>query len=102
MFMKKLMKIFWALTLVLAAGAVKAEVYDFTEGNRLTLLQDAHKATALKLELVKNAKHHIHIVSYYWDNNGYPIELMQELSKAHARGVDVRLMSTWIPRSPSA
>ncbi len=85
------------MTLVLTAGLAVGEVYDFTEGNRLTLLPDPHESTELKLELVKNAKHHIHIVTYYWDNKGYPIELMRELKKAHARGVDVRLMSTYIP-----
>jgi len=85
------------MTLILTAGFAKGAVYDFTEGNKLTLLQDPHQSTELKLDLVRHAKHHIHIVTYYWDNKGYPIELMDELKKAHARGVDVRLMSTYIP-----
>jgi putative cardiolipin synthase len=85
------------MTLILTAGFAKGEVYNFTEGNRLTLLQNAHTSTELKIDLVKHAKHHIHIVTYYWDNKGYPIELMNELKKAHARGVDVRLMSTYVP-----
>lgn len=74
-----------------------AEVYKYTEDNKVTLLQDARASVALKLDLVRNAKHHIHIVTYYWDNHGYPIELMKELNKAHARGVDVRIMTTFIP-----
>ena len=97
--MKKLIEraLAFIMTLILMAGLAKGEVYDFTEGNRLTLLPDPHESKELKLELVKNAKNHIHIVTYYWDNKGYPIELMRELKKAHARGVDVRLMSTYIP-----
>lgn len=85
------------MTLVLTAGLAKGAVYDFTEGNKLTLLHDPVKSTELKLELVRNARHSVHIVTYYWDNTGYPIELMKELKKAHARGVDVRLMSSYIP-----
>lgn len=85
------------MTLILTAGLAKGAVFDFTEGNRLTLLKDPHQSSELKLDLVRKAKHHIHIVTYYWDNKGFPIELMSELKKAHARGVDVRLMSTYIP-----
>lgn len=85
------------MTLVLTAGLAQGAVYDFTEGNKLTLLHDPVKSTDLKLELVRNARHSVHIVTYYWDNSGYPIELMHELKKAHARGVDVRLMSSYIP-----
>lgn len=85
------------MTLILTAGLARGAVYDFTEGNKLTLLQKAREATELKLDLVRHAKHHIHIVTYYWDKKGFPIELMKELKKAHARGVDVRLMSTYIP-----
>lgn len=89
------------LTLILCsfltAGSLSAKVYDFTTDNKLTLLHDAHKAVALKLEMVKKARHHVHIVTYYWDNAGYPIELMKELAKAHDRGVDVRILTTYIP-----
>jgi|GEM_PF-725133 len=97
--MKKFLRraLSFIMTLILTAGFAKGAVYDFTEGNKLTLLQDPHKSTELKLDLVRHAKHHIHIVTYYWDNKGYPIELMEELKKAHERGVDVRLMSTYIP-----
>ncbi|MDD4975121.1 MAG: phosphatidylserine/phosphatidylglycerophosphate/cardiolipin synthase family protein [Bacteriovorax sp.] len=74
-----------------------AKVYDFTEDNKLTLLQDARAAVELKLDLVRHAKNHIHIMTYYWDKKGYPIELIRELKKAHERGVDVRIMTTYIP-----
>ncbi|MGZ3809825.1 MAG: phospholipase D-like domain-containing protein [Bacteriovorax sp.] len=79
------------------SGPGHAKVYDYTDGNRLTLLQDARDAVAFKMDLVRKAKHHIHIMTYYWDNNGYPLELMQELKKAHDRGVDVRIITTYLP-----
>lgn len=85
------------MTLILTAGLARGAVYDFTQGNKLTLLQSPHEATDLKLDLVRHAKHHIHIVTYYWDDKGFPIELMKELRNAHARGVEVRLMSTLVP-----
>ncbi len=75
----------------------KAKVYDFTEDNQLTLLEDARAAVDLKIELVKSARHHIHIMTYYWDKSSYPMVLINELRKAHDRGVDVRIISTYIP-----
>jgi putative cardiolipin synthase len=83
--------------LVSLVSPLQAKVYDFAEDNKLTLLQDARAAVELKLEMVRHAKHHIHIMTYYMDNNGYPIELMKELNIAHARGVDVRIITTFIP-----
>jgi len=82
---------------LLVMGSLSAKVYDYTEDNKVSLLEDARAAVALKLELVRNAKHHVHIMTYYWDKDGYPIELMQELNNAHARGVDVRIMTSYIP-----
>lgn len=98
-FMPKLFKIFLTGLLIGMPLTIplNAKVYDFTEDNKLTLLQDARAAVELKLDLVRHAKHHIHIMTYYWDNNGYPLELMKELNNAHARGVDVRIITTYIP-----
>lgn len=79
------------------SGASSAKVYDYTEDNQLTLLQNARDAVDLKLDLVRKAKSHIHIMTYYWDKKGYPMELITELKKAHDRGVDVRIMTTYIP-----
>lgn len=80
-----------------SAGPLSATVYDYTYNNNVILLEDARAAVALKMDMVKKARHHIHIMSFYWDNNGFPIELMDELNKAHARGVDVRIMTSYIP-----
>ena len=81
----------------LVSFPLQAKVYDFTEDNKLTLLQDARASVQLKLDLVRHAKHHIHIMTYYWDKSGYPADLILELKKAHERGVEVRIMTTYIP-----
>jgi phosphatidylserine/phosphatidylglycerophosphate/cardiolipin synthase-like enzyme len=77
--------------------SIQAKVYDFTEDNKLTLLQDTKAAVDYKINLIKHAKHHIHIMSYYWDDNGYSLEMMQELKNANNRGVEVRIITTFLP-----
>ena len=79
------------------AAAANAKVYDFTFGNKLTLLPEARQSAALKLDLIRHAKHHIHIMTYYLDKTDYPMELLQELRKANERGVQVRIMTSYIP-----
>ena len=79
------------------AIAANSKVYDFTFGNKLTLLPNARQSAVLKLDLIKNAKHHIHIMTYYLDKTDYPMELLQELRKANERGVQVRIMTSYIP-----
>lgn len=82
---------------LLFSGNLFAEVYEYTENNRLTLHEDARVSVEEKIELVKKAKHHIHIMSYYWDRKGFPLEMMKELRHAHRRGVDVRIMTSYLP-----
>lgn len=82
---------------IMVAEPIAAKVYDYSYNNKVTLLEDPRVAVSLKMEMVKKARHHVHIMTYYWDNNGYPLELMKELAAAHARGVDVRIMTTYIP-----
>jgi len=82
---------------LISSLSVQAKVYDFTEDNKLTLLQDTKAAVDLKIDLIKHAKHHIHIMSYYWDDKGYPMEMMEELKKANNRGVEVRIITTFLP-----
>ncbi len=96
--MSKLLAIlFLVLTTVVSIDTLQAKVYDFTEGNQITLLQDARNSAALKLDLVRSAKSSIHIMTYYWDKKGYPVELLEELKKAHQRGVDIRIITTSLP-----
>lgn len=96
---RKFLETFVAGFLICSCLSVSAfaKIYDFTDDNKLTLLQDARDAVKLKLDLVRHAKHHVHIMTYYWDKSGYPAELIQELKNAHERGVDVRIMTTYIP-----
>lgn len=79
------------------SASLYAKVYDFTEGNKLSLIQDAREGASIKLKLIREAKHHIHIMSYYLDKSGFSSEVMKELRNAHQRGVDVRIMTTFIP-----
>ena len=97
--MKKLI-IYLSLSIIcnfLTSGCLFAKVYDYTDDNKITLLQNVRESIALKLNLVKNAKHHIHIMTYFIDHSNFPMELMKELNKAHERGVDVRFITTYIP-----
>ncbi len=74
-----------------------SDVYDFTSNNSIELLKDSKNALEIKLELIKKAKHHIHIMSYFLDNSKYPQRVYEELHKAHQRGVEVRIVTTFIP-----
>ena len=73
-----------------------AKVYEYTYNNHLSLLEDPEKSVDLKVELIKNAKHHVHIVSFFWDDSALPKRLADELNKANARGVEVRILTTYI------
>lgn len=75
----------------------QATVYPFTENNKLTLLEDPKASVELKLEMVRNARHFIHITTYFWDDSSFPKRLAEELVKANARGVEVRILTTYFP-----
>lgn len=83
--------------LCLISLSTKALVYPFTTNNQLELLPDPYASKDLKLELVRKAKHHIHIMTYFWDKSTFPTELANELNLAHERGVEVRIISTFFP-----
>lgn len=74
-----------------------AEVYPFVSGNRVELLEDAHQSAKLKIEMVQNAKDHIHIMTFFWDDSEFPAQLSQALLEAYERGVDVRVLTTYFP-----
>nr|BDT27648.1 phosphatidylserine/phosphatidylglycerophosphate/cardiolipin synthase family protein [Bacteriovorax sp. HI3] len=74
----------------------QAKVYEHTQGNRLTLLEDPAAAVDYKVELIKKAKHHINIITFFWDDTNVPKRLAEELNKANARGVEIRVLSTFI------
>jgi len=95
--MEKSFLVFIISLLISILNIAYADVYDFTEGNQLTLIQESKESEKIKLELVKKAQHHIHIMTYYWDSTTFPTELIGELKKAHARGVEIRITTTFIP-----
>jgi putative cardiolipin synthase len=92
--MKKLLGLFILLCM---ASSAFATVYENTEGNKLTLLEDPAASAEYKIELIKNAKHHINILTFFWDNSSIPERMAIELSNANARGVEVRILTTLIP-----
>ena len=85
------------VTSVFASRSAFAHVYDFTDNNKLTLLQNPKDSADFKLDLIRNAKHHIHIMTYYLDKSDFSLQVASELKKAHDRGVDVRVMTTYLP-----
>lgn len=80
--------------LIVRPGKALATVYDYTYNNEISLIEDAKSSTEIKIEMVKKAKHHIHILYYCIDNSDFTIELIKELKNAHDRGVEVRVVST--------
>ena len=93
--MNKLL-IYFMLFLI-ASTNVNAKVYPFVTNNSFKLLHDPYESKDLKLQLVKEAKHHIHIMTYFWDKSEFPTELAHALNDAHQRGVEVRIISTLFP-----
>lgn len=83
------------LTMCLSSTAF-AKVYDYTHNNRLSLLEDANASVDLKVELIRKAKHHVHIVTFFWDDSVVPKRLADELNKANARGVEVRILTSFV------
>jgi phosphatidylserine/phosphatidylglycerophosphate/cardiolipin synthase-like enzyme len=74
-----------------------AEVYPIREGNHVTVLQDPADALRRKIALIKRANHHIHIMTYYWDDSPVGLEVANAVRAALDRGVEVRVLSTRIP-----
>lgn len=97
--MKKLKLLILTLTLILGFTSIEsqAKVYPFVTNNKIELLHDPYASKDLKLDLVRNAKHHIHIMTYFWDKSNFPSELASALNEAHKRGVEVRIISTLFP-----
>jgi putative cardiolipin synthase len=60
------------------------------------LIEDPRASVDLKVELIRNAKHHINIVTFFWDDSAVPARLAVELNKAHDRGVEVRILTSYI------
>jgi putative cardiolipin synthase len=74
-----------------------AKVYEQTSGNKLTLIEDPVLSVDHKVELINHARHHVHIVTFFWDDSTVPSRLSDALNRAHARGVEVRILTSFIP-----
>lgn len=94
--MKRLKLLGWILTLLFASKGM-ATVYPFVEGNQLELLENSRQSAELKLKLIREAKHHIHIITFFWDDTDFPQEMTRELVEANKRGVEVRVLTTYFP-----
>ena len=93
--MKNLIK-----TAVLFLGLIStlsAKVYEYTYDNQLTLLEDPSAAVEHKIDLINKARHHVHILTFFWDESGVPKRMAEALNAANARGVEVRILTTFIP-----
>lgn len=95
--MKAIYKMFVLLMSVIISQTSFGRTFNYTDNNSIELLKDSEKAAEVKLDMIRNAKHHIHIVSYYLDNSKFPTEVFNELKKAHERGVEVRILTTLVP-----
>jgi len=74
-----------------------AEIYPYTRGNQVELLEDPHESAQQKIEFIRQAQDHIHIISFFWDDSNFAKQLADELIKAHKRGVEVRLLTSYLP-----
>lgn len=90
-------KILILLLSLFMLSEVQGTVYPFVTGNKLSLLEDSREAAELKLEMVRQAKHHIHIITFFWDDTEFPKALAEELVRANKRGVEVRILTTYFP-----
>ncbi|NOT78674.1 MAG: hypothetical protein HOP07_06680 [Bacteriovoracaceae bacterium] len=85
------------LFIVLSTGVLSAKVYDFTSGNKIELMEDPHESADIKVDLINKAKHHVHIITFFWDESSLPARLAAALNEANKRGVEVRILTTAFP-----
>lgn len=85
------------LLLSFTSGVARAEVYPIRDHNRLTLLSDPDEGLDEKLAMIRSAQHHIHIMTYYWDDTPVGLEVAFAVREALERGVEVRVLASRIP-----
>ena len=92
-----MLKLFLIISSIILFSQAHGTIYPFVKGNRISLLEDSHEAAELKLEMVRQAKDHIHIITFFWDDTSFPKKLAEELIEANKRGVEVRILTTYFP-----
>ncbi len=63
-----------------------------TAGNRITPLHNGEEAYPAFIEAINQAKHHVWLMSYIFDNNGIGERMAAALRSAQDRGVQVRVL----------
>lgn len=76
----------------LAETLGKVSRMSFTGGNRVEILHSGDTAMPAMLEAIKGAEKSITLCSYIFEATGIGGEFIEELAKARARGVEVRVM----------
>jgi cardiolipin synthase len=76
----------------LAGIASAVSLYELTAGNRIEMLQNGEQAYPAMLEAIDAATSHIFLSTYIFETNRTGLEFVDALSRAVARGVDVRVI----------
>lgn len=84
------------LAALCAGNSAFAKIYPEVSGNQLTLVESPQASVDLKVELIKKAKHHVHIITFFWDDSTIPKTIAMALKEAHGRGVEVRILTTMV------
>ena len=82
------------LSMCIFVSEASAKIYDYTQGNKLTLIENPDESVDHKIELINKARHHIHIMTFFWDNSKVPTRISDALNRAHDRGVEIRILTT--------
>ncbi|EPJ5239181.1 phospholipase D-like domain-containing protein, partial [Pseudomonas aeruginosa] len=82
----------------------RATGQSLTSGNRIEPLIDGEQAYPAMLAAIESARHSVALASYIFDGQGIGAQFVDALSRAHARGVQVRVLiddvyARWTPRS---
>ena len=76
----------------LAATLPRLSRYEFTGGNEIVVLRNGEEAMPAMLEAIRGAKKSVTLGSYIFEANGVGAKFVEELTAAHERGVEVRVM----------
>lgn len=76
----------------LAATLGRISRFGFTVGNRVTSLRNGDEAMFAMLDAIRAAETSVSLCSYIFEAKGIGAEFVEELSKAHERGVEVRVL----------
>ena len=82
----------------------RATGQSLTGGNRIEPLVDGEQAYPAMLAAIESARYSVALASYIFDSQGIGAQFVDALRRAHARGVQVRVLiddvyARWTPRS---